>query len=143
MSPKHRSRRNGGRGRISPVGQREWRDLTDHHVPGDTASQSSDHTHHDDPEQVQAFGRSRGGTRGGEHDRSDEIENKQQQRAPVRLVQSLPSPPSPPFIVSKISLHSGHSGNRSGSRVGTQSLPHSARIGIPDTMESMSLSLGT
>ena len=56
------------------------------------------------------------------------------------LSQSAPSPGSSD---SQISWHSGQTGNRSGSRLGTQTLPHSATTGVPITIASVSLSFGT
>jgi hypothetical protein len=50
---------------------------------------------------------------------------------------------SPGSRESQISLHSGHTGNRSGSRLGTHTLPQSATTGVPITMASVSLSLDT
>ena len=55
-------------------------------------------------------------------------------------LQSLSPPCGRP---SQISLHSGQTGNRSGSRLGTHTLPHSATTGVPITIASVSLSLGT
>ena len=46
-------------------------------------------------------------------------------------------------IFSQASLHSGQTGKRSGSRLGTQTLPHRATTGVPITMASVSFSLGT
>ena len=51
------------------------------------------------------------------------------------------SPSSPGGRFSKISLHSGHTGYFFGSRDGVQTLPHSARTGVPLTSASISLSL--
>ena len=53
------------------------------------------------------------------------------------------SSPSPGSSDSQISWHSGQTGNRSGSRLGTQTLPHSATTGVPNTIASVSLSFGT
>ena len=50
---------------------------------------------------------------------------------------------SPSARLAQISLHSGQTGKRSGSRLGTQTLPHSATTGVPITMASVSFSLGT
>ena len=44
---------------------------------------------------------------------------------------------------SQMSLQSGQIGKRSGSRLGTQTLPHKATTGVPNTIASVSLSLGT
>ena len=44
---------------------------------------------------------------------------------------------------SQISRHSGQTGNRSGSRLGTHTLPQSATTGVPITMASVSFSFGT
>ena len=44
---------------------------------------------------------------------------------------------------SQISLHSGQTGKRSGSRLGTHTLPQSATTGVPITIASVSFSLGT
>ena len=51
--------------------------------------------------------------------------------------------PSPDFMDSQTSLQSGHTGNFSGAREGTHTLPHSAITGVPMTIASVSLSLGT
>ena len=53
------------------------------------------------------------------------------------------SPSSPGGRLSQISLHSGQTGYFFGSRDGVQTLPHSARTGVPLTSASMSLSFGT
>ena len=44
---------------------------------------------------------------------------------------------------SQISLQSGQTGNFSGARLGTQTLPQRATTGVPITIASVSLSLGT
>nr|AGC71625.1 hypothetical protein [uncultured bacterium A1Q1_fos_1053] len=53
------------------------------------------------------------------------------------------SPSSPGSKLSHLSLHSGQTGNRCGSRLGTHTLPHNAMTGVPITIASVSLSLGT
>ena len=56
---------------------------------------------------------------------------------------SRPPEPPPGFICSQMSLQSGHTGNFSGARDGTHTLPQSAMTGVPITIASVSLSLGT
>jgi len=65
-----------------------------------------------------------------------------------RLVDWAEAPPadyssSPDCMPSQISLHSGQTGNRSGSRLGTQTFPHKATTGVPITMASVNFSFGT
>src|SRR5690606_10818062 len=63
--------------------------------------------------------------------------------APERCRRRQVSPSSPAFIFSQISLHRGQTWYFSGSRLGTQTLPHNAMTGVPLIMASVSLSLGT
>ena len=54
------------------------------------------------------------------------------------------SSPSPPGVSPlKISLHTGHTGKRSGLRLGSQTLPHNATTGSPDSALSRIFSLRT
>ena len=87
------------------------------------------------------------------------VEPRQEQRArPAGLPEQLltsdrraagvqavdrPQFSSPLDMFSQASLHSGQTGKRSGSRLGTQTLPHRATTGVPITMASVSLSFGT